>query len=120
MGIGQTSPGGQDALGRCLGIKNVRRLGCPRMKPNRSLTAENHAMADLPRAQIRLLQTRIAELEAANQHLRHSEWRYRQIFENAPISMMFFNRDGYLTEINAAAEDLYGLPIEEFNRPLAN
>ena len=55
-------------------------------------------------AQFPSLQTRVAELEAENQRLRQSEYRYRQMFENAPISMVLCDRNGYFTQMNAAAE----------------
>ena len=67
-------------------------------------------------SQIQALQVRVAELEADNQRLRKSESRYRQVFENAPISMILGNREGYATVMNAAAEALYGLSLEQFNQ----
>ncbi|KAM3099949.1 GAF domain-containing protein [Phormidesmis sp. 146-12] len=48
--------------------------------------------------------------------LRQSELRYRQIFENAPISMLSINTDGYITRMNAAAENLFGLTIDQLNQ----
>ncbi|KAM3109785.1 GAF domain-containing protein [Phormidesmis sp. 146-33] len=47
--------------------------------------------------------------------LRQSELRHRQIFENAPISMLSINTDGYITRMNAAAENLFGLTIDQLN-----
>ncbi|MGD1929802.1 MAG: PAS domain S-box protein [Leptolyngbyaceae cyanobacterium] len=70
-------------------------------------------------AQFPSLQTRVAELEAENQRLRQSEYRYRQMFENAPISMVLCDRNGYFTQMNAAAEAFYGLSIHEFNQRVA-
>ena len=68
------------------------------------------------------LQTRIADLEQDNQQmqseltqLRHSEARYRQMFENASISILFIGSDGLMTEANAAFEQLYGMTIEDYN-----
>jgi PAS domain S-box-containing protein len=65
----------------------------------------------------------IAHLQAENDRLQHelaqvqqSESYYRQIFENAPISMLSINLAGYITHMNPAAEALYGLPIETFNQ----
>ncbi|MEM9153096.1 MAG: PAS domain S-box protein, partial [Cyanobacteria bacterium P01_F01_bin.3] len=78
-------------------------------------TVVDGAMSKLSDSQIQALQARVAELEADNQHLRQSESRYRQVFENAPTSMLFANRNGYITEMNAAAEALYGLNLEQLN-----
>jgi PAS domain S-box-containing protein len=65
----------------------------------------------------------IARLQAENDRLRQelaqlqqSESYYRQIFENAPISMLSMNCAGYITRMNAAAEAFYGLAIEPFNQ----
>lgn len=65
------------------------------------------------------LRSQLADAQTELDQVRQSEWRYRQIFENSPISIMLWNRDGYLTEINTAAEDFYGLPIAQFNQQLA-
>ncbi|MEL6138461.1 MAG: GAF domain-containing protein [Cyanobacteria bacterium J06628_6] len=65
--------------------------------------------------QIQQLRSQVSALEAENQRLRQSELRYRQVFENAPISMFLANREGYVTAMNAAAEELYGLKLEQLN-----
>lgn len=62
------------------------------------------------------LQAEVTELRADNQRQRQAKGRYRQIFENAPISMVLVNRAGYVMEINAAAEGLYGLTAEQLNQ----
>ncbi len=76
------------------------------------------------------LQTRIAKLEQDNQQLQaeltelwqeherlqQSQARYRQLFENAPISMLFINTEGYITEMNRASEHLFGTTIEQLNK----
>lgn len=86
--------------------------------------------SDLIDSQLQAAQVRIAELEQGNQQLRaelaqlraennslqKSEARYRQVFENAPMSMVIVNRDGYTTQMNAAAEDLFGLSLEQLNQ----
>ncbi|MEO0986086.1 MAG: GAF domain-containing protein [Cyanobacteria bacterium J06639_14] len=81
-----------------------------------STVVDSAMSVKLSDAQIQALQAQVAELEADNQHLRQSESRYRQVFENAPISMMLLNREGYVTAMNAAAGDLYGLTVEQFNQ----
>jgi len=76
------------------------------------------------------LQCRIAQLEQDNQQkkaelaqlrqehgrLQQSETRYRQLFENAPVSMLFINTEGYITEMNQASEHLFGLSMEQLNK----
>jgi PAS domain S-box-containing protein len=62
------------------------------------------------------LEAELAELRSRYDSLQQSELRYRQLFENAPISMVLVNSDGYLIEMNAAAQDLYGLPLHQLNQ----
>jgi PAS domain S-box-containing protein len=76
-----------------------------------------------PEAVTKCCASRIAHLQAENDRLRQelaqlqqSESYYRQIFENAPISMLSLDLAGYLTRMNPAAEALYGLAIEPFNQ----
>ncbi len=67
-------------------------------------------------SQAQALQERVAVLEAEKERLQVSELRYRQVFENAPISMLLANREGYVIAMNATAEDLYGLTAEQLNQ----
>ncbi len=62
-----------------------------------------------------LAQTRshLATLQHKNESLRRSESRYRQIFENAPISVFLAATDGTLTEMNTAAEKFFGFTIAQ-------
>jgi PAS domain S-box-containing protein len=62
------------------------------------------------------LQAELTELRSRYDMLQKSESRYRQMFENAPISMLLINTDGYITRMNAAAEDLYGLTLNQLNQ----
>ena len=87
-----------------------------RMYTSISTVVDGAMSVKLSDSQIQALQVRVAELEADNQRLRKSESRYRQVFENAPISMILGNREGYATVMNAAAEALYGLSLEQFNQ----
>ncbi|MGG6262967.1 GAF domain-containing protein [Leptolyngbya sp. AN03gr2] len=68
------------------------------------------------RAELAQVQSRLETLQQENQRLDKSELRYRQIFENAPISMMLINTNGYISQMNAAAENLYGLSIDALNQ----
>jgi PAS domain S-box-containing protein len=79
---------------------------------NRMVQQEN----DLLRADLAQLRQDYERLMLHCEHLQKSEARYRQIFENAPISMLSINTDGYITQMNAAAEDLFGLPINQLNQ----
>ncbi|NJL22362.1 MAG: PAS domain S-box protein [Leptolyngbyaceae cyanobacterium SM1_3_5] len=67
-------------------------------------------------AELAEARSHLETLQQENDRLCKSESRYRQIFENAPISMMLINADGYITEMNAAAENLYGLSIDALNQ----
>lgn len=62
------------------------------------------------------VQSRIAALEQENNRLRKSEARYRQVVENAPISILLLNTKGYITEMNQAAVQLYGLSMKQLNQ----
>ncbi len=62
------------------------------------------------------LKSRLAKCQQELESTRQSEFRYRQIFENSPISMVLINTDGHLTQMNAAAQQLYGLPLEQFDQ----
>ena len=53
------------------------------------------------------------QLEAAQQELRTSEERYRQLFENAHDGIWFHDLEGNFTIVNAAAEKMTGYSAEE-------
>lgn len=80
--------------------------------------ANDRLASECDRLKTKLAETRshLETLQQENDRLRQSESRYRQIFENAPISMLSINTDGYITQMNAAAEDLFGLPIDQLNQ----
>lgn len=65
------------------------------------------------------LKAQLASCREALEHIRQAELRYRQIFENSPISMMICNREGYITEMNEAAEAFYGLTVSQLNQQVA-
>ena len=58
----------------------------------------------------------LAQLRQEHEQLQQSEARYRQLFENAPVSMLFINTEGYITEMNQASEHLFGLSLEQLNQ----
>jgi PAS domain S-box-containing protein len=62
------------------------------------------------------LQSELSQLHQEHDRLQKSESYYRQIFENAPISILSIDPAGYITNMNQAAEALYGLAIEPFNQ----
>jgi PAS domain S-box-containing protein len=59
----------------------------------------------------RQLQTRVAELEQSLDRLQKSEFRYRQCFKNAPVSLLFVSAEGDPIEMNPAAEKFLGWTI---------
>jgi PAS domain S-box-containing protein len=58
----------------------------------------------------------LMQLRQEYDRLQKSESRYRQMVENAPISILSISSAGYITQMNKAAEVLYGLPIDQFNQ----
>ncbi len=72
--------------------------------------------ADSTHVSIEQLQVENDRLRQELAQVQQSESYYRQIFENAPISMLSLNLAGYLMRMNPAAEALYGLPIDLFNQ----
>ena len=55
----------------------------------------------------------MAVLEAAQEELKNSESRYRQIFENAHDSIVIHTLDGKVLDVNKATEQLTGYTKEE-------
>ena len=54
--------------------------------------------------------TDIQERKAAEQALRESEARFRTLFEQAPAAILIADREGRLSEVNPAAEQMLGYP----------
>ncbi|WP_088892347.1 GAF domain-containing protein [Leptolyngbya ohadii] len=71
---------------------------------------------EVQRLHLETLQQENERLTAQCNCFHQSESRYRQIFENAPISMLLINTDGYISQMNAAAEELFGLTIDQLNQ----
>jgi PAS domain-containing protein len=53
------------------------------------------------------LRAELAELRQAHGRLQQSERRYRQVVENAPISVLFIDSAGYVTEERAASRRIH-------------
>ena len=62
------------------------------------------------------LETALTELQQRYQTLGRSEARYRQVAENAPISISFYSTDGQHVEANAAFERMMGFTVEDSER----
>lgn len=76
------------------------------------LQQENNNLA----AQCEHLSAELAQSRCEYALLQQSEARYRQVFSNTPISMLFINTAGYITQMNPAAEEFYGLTLEKLNQ----
>ena len=61
------------------------------------------------------LQAELTELRSRYESLQKSEARYRQIFENAPISLLCISTEGEPIEMNSAAEQFLGWTIADAN-----
>jgi PAS domain S-box-containing protein len=53
------------------------------------------------------------KLKEAQDRRRESDARYRMLVENSPVGILSCNRQGEITEINAAAANLFGIPVAE-------
>lgn len=76
------------------------------------LQQENESLSERLRQR---LQSELAQLREENNRLRQSESRYRQLFENSPISIVIIGADGRMVESNRAYEQLYGCTHEQYN-----
>ena len=59
------------------------------------------------------LYVELGRLREENSCLRKANARYRQIFENAPISMLCISAEGEATEMNSAAEEFLGWTVAQ-------
>jgi PAS domain S-box-containing protein len=62
------------------------------------------------------LNAELTRLRQEYGEIQRSESRYRQVFEHAPISMVLIHKDGHITQMNPAAEQMFGLTLEQLNR----
>lgn len=56
------------------------------------------------------------QLESAHQELQASEWRYRQLFENAQDAIWLHDREGNIIAANKAAGEITGYGIDELTK----
>ncbi len=73
---------------------------------NQSLTAVGRAFTRM----VSNLREHVEVRKAAEQALKDSESRLRTIIEQSPISIQIYSEEGILKEINAASEQLFGVP----------
>lgn len=62
----------------------------------------------------------ISEQKRVEEALRQSEENYRLVFKNAPLGIMYYDREGTITELNDAFAGIIGAPREKiigFNMP---
>lgn len=60
--------------------------------------------------------TDITGVKKAEEALRHSEERFKAIFQGAAVSMMLVDEEGRVLETNQAMEDIFGYTADEFKR----
>ncbi|MFW6334880.1 MAG: PAS domain S-box protein, partial [Desulfosalsimonas sp.] len=76
-------------------------------------------MVDELRSRMREAEQRAREAEAAHRALKNSEEKYRQIFENAPLGVVHFDKNGVITACNdtfvegigSSRQDLVGMDM---------
>ncbi|MDN3920995.1 CHASE domain-containing protein [Roseateles violae] len=76
------------------------------------VTGRARRIEDQVRARTAELKREIAEREQAAQALRESELRFRNIFDNAPVGVIFTDVYGGIKEVNPQFCRLIGLPAE--------
>jgi diguanylate cyclase (GGDEF)-like protein/PAS domain S-box-containing protein len=76
--------------------------------------AMEQAIRELNTSLERKVETRTAELYAANTALRESEARYRTLFDNAADAIVILAANGDFLDVNATACRLYGYDREAF------
>ena len=64
------------------------------------------------------LQREIAERHQAQQALQSSEYRFRQLFNNAPLGILSVDRTGKILEVNEVLLELMGSPSETATRAI--
>lgn len=70
------------------------------------------------RASKERLEVELRERKAIEEELKRTEVKYRQLFENAPVGMMFVNKDGEIMEINKANLMVLGSPGIEHTKKI--
>ncbi|EHQ34485.1 PAS domain-containing sensor histidine kinase [Methanoplanus limicola] len=62
----------------------------------------------------------LSVLKEAENRLRRSEIRYRELFQNSPTGILLIDRDGEIIDMNPAAVKIYGSPSPEETRSRIN
>ena len=112
------------ASGRVIGLYSVDKTEPEFFKPEHARFAETlaaRAASAIRNAQlfhqsqhyVAELEARIAERKRAEEALRESEERYRELFENARDAIYVHGLDGKYISVNRAAEELSGYSREE-------
>ncbi len=91
-------------------------LGIARDISERKRTEETRLRAELAEAAKQDLEKEVAERTRAEDALRRSEERYRELFENANDAIVITTLDGIITDINRAFETMVGRSREDLIR----
>jgi PAS domain S-box-containing protein len=81
--------------------------------------ANDFVSKPLDRVELEIRISSHLKLKEAQDKRRESDARYRMLVENSPVGILCCNRKGDITEINAAATNLFGIPQHDAG-PLQN